>query len=228
MATIRVSLYNPNVATLPAEEVNERSARLASVVAQAATDNASIFLAPEYFFTHNGAVIGDPDLPGCIAYSAQEFEELHTDLANLSLRYADMLIVPGTVFWNDGSEIQNVSVAYLGGESVAASTKHDYATDGVYAGKCGTGFESGDGGVSFAFQNYACYLQICTDATVAPPENMALSIVPSYKPGAAALANLNRFEARILSNGEGAWMTYSSGLRAAGTDEYVATNITLG
>ncbi len=206
MPDFKVRIYCPKVSSLPEETATERANRLVDQVTAASAAGVDIFLGPECFFTHHSASISDPYPTQCMAYSSDEAEVARDIVEEASAGHPGMLIVAGTFLMVQGvssPHIFNTSFAYFGGGKLKECSKLDDSTDKGFAEACDLPFFSGDGGARFDYRGISCYLQICTDTTNPPPEECALSIVPSYVPGVAAVSNQRLFQWRILADGGG-------------------------
>ncbi len=222
MTTYKVALFNPKVPTLNNETPVQRIQRLAVMLAQADAQSCRIFLAPEFYFTHNSQVLDEQPPSLCIAYTEQEMETVLTKVGALAMQYNKMLIVPGTLFWQDSTSLYNSSfVFYQQATPIASNSKYNATpSDREYAKPCRKGLEAGEKGVAFKLSGLSCYLQICQDTTEGPDrDDYDLSIVPAYRPGLAQSSKQNLFKYRILSDGAGRYYLYDRANDKADTGE---------
>ena len=208
MTQFKIALYNQNLPNLGNNNLATRRQMLSNYVAQAHQQGVSIFVASEFFFTHHSDSLDNPQ--ECMALTEQELEETLNFLGELSTQYKTMLIVPGTIYWQDGGSLYNSTFAFHGQSNPIAQNDKCNATpqDREYAQQCHKGIEGGSAGVDFYFNDKSCYLQICQDTTEEPNQDYDLSLVPAFRPGFAAISNQNRFQFRILSDGNGRYYVY--------------------
>ncbi len=225
MATLKVTIYSPIMTSLPEETPKERATRIIEAMRLASAGGAQVFLGPEYFFSHNSSSLATHNKS--IIYSSDDADEARSMLVAASALYRGMLIIPGTFFMLEGAydpHAFNTAFVYLNGSKLTECSKHDKDTDAVYAELAGVPFYPGDKAAYFEFLKLNFCLQICSDATNSPTKKCDLSIVPSFKPGSAAISNITQFRYRILSDGGpgSSSIIYSKGF-GAGRDTFSGT-----
>lgn len=207
--SIAIYVYSPSITRPEITELSlvERAHLVAEEIA-AVKSTCNVFLGPEYLFALDTKHL--PDY--CTPCSYEEAGEVRTILEDASASAPAMLIVPGTIFFVNGSydpRAFNVAFAYVGGRAIKEVSKTAHAGDPNFAAHGGhTYFATPDNEATGCFdwnQRRVC-LQICTDMSLCPPEACDLALHPAYIPGGAVLLTReheHQSKQHFISDGSG-------------------------
>jgi hypothetical protein len=209
MPTIKIGIFAPDIRSAPISGLSivDRAKMVAEKIALWSA-SYQVFLAPEYLFAR------DIDkLPGyCTPISYDEAQQVRDIMKAASLRAQGMLIVPGTIFFMNGTynpHAFNVAFAYLDGKEIKEVSKTGDAQDIAYARKAGFAYFAtppDEATAVLTWRGIKVCMQICADITIEPPEVCKLALHPAFMPGAALLhaaGQKNAPENRAIADGSG-------------------------
>ena len=152
--------------------------KVASLLNGCDPEKPAFFIGPEYYFSK----LGEGYSSGSIAYDDAEAAQVCKAMMDLSGKFPNAVIVPGTMFWRGAGKAKNEMLLFFAG-SMSKYQKKEVAGDDLMAGGL-QHYEPGqDGGVQFDFGGIQCGAQICADSAARKFSGISVYLLASFGVG---------------------------------------------